>query len=122
MGVWNNAAWDRALTVAWAEELLPAAIAAGVTQLLRLNTAASACINVGRPEDGVGYAHAAVRLQDDPGYQVSHLRTAGGRQEIDLILEFDGSGRPGQFVERAGSDLRFGGRGTNALVRATYSP
>jgi len=55
--------------VGWAEELLPAAVAADVTQLPRLYTAASACINIGRPEDAVGYSQAAVRLQDDPGYQ-----------------------------------------------------
>lgn len=55
--------------IGWAEELLPAAVAADVTQLPRLYTAASYCLNVGRAEDGVGYAQAAVALQDDPGYQ-----------------------------------------------------
>ncbi len=53
----------------WAEELLPAAVAADVTQLPRLYTAACACLHIGRPEDAVGYAQAAVRLQDDTGYQ-----------------------------------------------------
>jgi tetratricopeptide (TPR) repeat protein len=55
--------------VGWAEELLPAAVAANLTQLPRLYTAASFCTFLGRPEDAVGYAHAAVRLQDDPGYE-----------------------------------------------------
>lgn len=55
--------------VGWAEELLPAAIAANVNQLPRLYTAASSCTYIGRAEDGVGYAQAAVALQDDPGYQ-----------------------------------------------------
>jgi hypothetical protein len=55
--------------VVWVEELLPAAVAAEVTQLPRLYTAASGCMYMGRAEDAVGYAQAAVRLQDDPGYQ-----------------------------------------------------
>lgn len=55
--------------VGWAEELLPAAVAAKVTQLPRLYTAASYCTFTGRAEDAVGYAHAAVVVQNDPGYQ-----------------------------------------------------
>jgi hypothetical protein len=53
----------------WAEELLPAAVAADVTQLPRLYTAASCCLFIGRAEDAVGYAQAAVTLHDKPGYQ-----------------------------------------------------
>ncbi len=55
--------------VRWAEELLPAAIAANAAQLPRLYIAASYCTRMGRPEDAVGYAQAASVLQDDPGYQ-----------------------------------------------------
>jgi predicted ATPase len=55
--------------VGWTEELLPAAVAANVTQLPRLYTAASFCLFIGRAEDAVAYAQAAVGLQDDPGYQ-----------------------------------------------------
>lgn len=53
----------------WAEELLPAAAAANITQLPRLYTAASLCAHIGRLDDSVRYAQAAVRLQDEPGYQ-----------------------------------------------------
>jgi tetratricopeptide (TPR) repeat protein len=55
--------------VGWAEELLPAASSAELAQLPRLYTAASYCTFIGRADDAVGYAQAAVRLQDDPGYQ-----------------------------------------------------
>ena len=55
--------------VGWAEELLPAAVAANLTHLPRLYHAASQCTNVGRAEDAVRYAQAAVALQDDPGHQ-----------------------------------------------------
>jgi predicted ATPase/class 3 adenylate cyclase len=55
--------------IGWAEELLPAAGAANVTQLPRLYLAASYCLYTGRAEHAVGYAEAAVRLQSDPGYQ-----------------------------------------------------
>jgi predicted ATPase/class 3 adenylate cyclase len=55
--------------VGWVEELLPAAAAANLSQLPRLYTAASSCTFIGRAEDGVGYAQAAVALQDDSGYQ-----------------------------------------------------
>ncbi len=55
--------------IGWAEELLPAAVAADVTQLPRLYTAASYCAYTDRAEDAVGYAEVAVTLQDEPGYQ-----------------------------------------------------
>ncbi len=55
--------------IGWAEELLPAAVAADVAQLPRLYTAASLLHVHGRAEDAVGYAEAAVTLQDEPGYQ-----------------------------------------------------
>jgi hypothetical protein len=46
----------------WAEELLEAARAAGLSQLPRLYTAASYCIYSGRYEDAVEYARSAVAL------------------------------------------------------------
>jgi predicted ATPase/class 3 adenylate cyclase len=55
--------------IGWAEELLPATVAANLPQLPRLYTAASYCLYTGRPEEAVGFARAAVRLQDEPGYQ-----------------------------------------------------
>jgi predicted ATPase/class 3 adenylate cyclase len=52
----------------WAEELLQAAPAAGLPQLLRLYTAASFCYFTGRAEAAVGYAQAALSLEGDPRY------------------------------------------------------
>ena len=54
--------------VGWAEQLLPAAVAAGVPQLPRLYTAASHCSYTLRPDDGVRYAERAVALEDDARY------------------------------------------------------
>jgi predicted ATPase/class 3 adenylate cyclase len=51
--------------VAWAEEILPAAVAADVPQLPRLYVAASLCLYTGRPDVGVAHAHAAVALELD---------------------------------------------------------
>ena len=48
-------------------------------------------------------AHASV---DDDRPQVSHLRTAGGRQEIDLILEFDGGRTIGVEIKSTASPTR----------------
>ncbi len=49
--------------VAWAEEILPAAVAADVPQLPRLYVAASLCLYSGRPDLGVTYAQAAAALE-----------------------------------------------------------
>jgi tetratricopeptide (TPR) repeat protein len=49
--------------VAWAEEMLPAAVAADVPQLPRLYVAASLCLYTGRPDVGVAHAHAAAALE-----------------------------------------------------------
>ena len=51
--------------VAWAEEILPAAVAADVPQLPRLYVAASLCLYTGRPDVGVAHAHAAAALEVD---------------------------------------------------------
>ena len=55
--------------VRWAEELLPAAIAADIAQLPQLYVAASNCTSLGRPDDAVGYTQAASALLDRPGHQ-----------------------------------------------------
>ena len=51
--------------VGWAEQLLPAATAAGVRQLPRLYTAASQCSYTLRPADGILYTERAVSLEND---------------------------------------------------------
>jgi tetratricopeptide (TPR) repeat protein len=79
----------------WAEGLLPAAIAANVPQLPRLFTAASTCMFMGRADDAVGYAEAAVALQDDPGFEPftngwAHYRAAqahGYAGRLDRYLD-----------------------------------
>ena len=54
--------------VTWAEEILPAVIAADLPQLPRLYIAASLCLYSGRPDVGVAYAEAAARLELDARY------------------------------------------------------
>ena len=55
--------------IAWAEELLPAATAADVSQLPRLYVAAAGCMLIGRPEASIEYAQTAQALETDPRYQ-----------------------------------------------------
>ncbi len=55
--------------VGWAEELLPAAVAANLAHLPRPYTAASNCTVIGRPRTASGTPTLAVGLQSDPGYQ-----------------------------------------------------
>jgi predicted ATPase len=52
----------------WAEEILEAARVADLAQLPRLYTAASLCAFTARAEAAVEYAHAAVAMQADAGY------------------------------------------------------
>ncbi len=54
--------------VSWAEEILPAVVAADLPQLPRLYIAASLCLYSGRPDVGVAYAEAAARLELDARY------------------------------------------------------
>ena len=51
--------------VTWAEEIIPAAVAADVPQLPRLYVAASLCLYTGRPDVGVAHAQAAAALEAD---------------------------------------------------------
>ena len=54
---------------AWAEELVAEAEAAGVRQLPRLLVGASVCGLMGRPSEGIAYAHRALDLEADPRYE-----------------------------------------------------
>ena len=54
--------------VSWAEEILPAVVAADLPQLPRLYIAASLCLYSGRPDVGVAYAEAAATLEVDARY------------------------------------------------------
>ena len=82
--------------VGWAEELLPAAIAADVQQLPRLYAAAAMCSWTGQAEDAIGYAQAAVALQTNAGYrpfskgwadyQEAHANMYAGRFERCLEI------------------------------------
>jgi tetratricopeptide (TPR) repeat protein len=54
--------------VGWADEILPAAVAADVPQLPRLYTGVACCLYTGRAEEGLAYAHSAQALQADPRY------------------------------------------------------
>ncbi|MEM9202165.1 MAG: adenylate/guanylate cyclase domain-containing protein [Actinomycetota bacterium] len=80
--------------VKWAEELIPAAEAAGIAQLARLYTAASGCTYTGRAEDAVRYAQAAAAFDPadaatfDPAwaaYREAAAHRYAGR--IDRYLE-----------------------------------
>jgi predicted ATPase len=54
---------------AWAEEILPAAIAADLDQLPQLYTAASQCLYTGRADAAVKYSQAARGLADESRYR-----------------------------------------------------
>ncbi len=70
----------------WAEELLPAATAAELTQLPRLYTAATFCMFTDRSEDAIGYAQAAVALQTNPRYQPFDIGHASYREAFSLLF------------------------------------
>jgi tetratricopeptide (TPR) repeat protein len=52
--------------VGWAEELIPAAIAADLPELPQLYIAGGVCSLTGRPDTAVEYSHAAIALEADP--------------------------------------------------------
>jgi predicted ATPase/DNA-binding CsgD family transcriptional regulator len=56
-------------TVTWAEEIVGPATAADVRRLPRALTAAGYACFTGRPEQAVGYAHAAVELETNQRYE-----------------------------------------------------
>jgi predicted ATPase/class 3 adenylate cyclase len=93
--------------VGWAEELLHAAASSQVPQLPRLYTAASICSYLGRPEDALGYAQTALKLEADPGYDgfqaglsrmleaIAHLNAGRIGRCVDVLTEMSADAEPG---------------------------
>ena len=125
-------ALQRYESVGWAEEILPAAVTVDVRQLPRLYTAASVCTYTGRPEAGVAYAQAAVRLTTDLRYDAfpvgwsrfceSLAHRYAGRPERTLAILAEVAAEPGpvQALGRAGQThlLAWFGRGEEARAIA----
>jgi predicted ATPase/class 3 adenylate cyclase len=82
--------------VAWAEELLPAATAADISQLPSLYLAATLCMFTGRPEEGVAYAQTATDLEADSRYHSFFTEPIGFANEATAHLM---AGRIDRFVE-----------------------
>ena len=98
-------------TLAWAEELLPAAAAADVARLPRLYTAAGYACFAGRAEAARANAHRAVELEGDtrydpcePGYAM-FIEALGQVYcgDLDRYIELTG-----EVVRRYGSDRGYG--------------
>ena len=98
-------------TLAWAEELLPAAAAADVPRLPRLYTAAGYACFAGRAEAARANAHRAVELEGDarydpcePGYAM-FVEALGQVYcgDLDRYIELTG-----EVVRRYGSDRGYG--------------
>jgi hypothetical protein len=119
----------------WAEEILEAAKAAGLTQLPRLYTAASLCLFTGRPEAAVGYAEAALAMETDarydgfdPAWSRSQEATAqfvAGR--LDRFIEINANlaaqsgpaqSGPAQVIGRCGLLIHLPSAGRAAEARA----
>jgi predicted ATPase/class 3 adenylate cyclase/DNA-binding CsgD family transcriptional regulator len=98
-------------TLAWAEELLPAARAADVPRLPRLYTAAGYACFAGRAEAARVNAHRAVELDDDPRYDpcepgYAMFVEALGQVycgDLDRYVELTG-----EVVRRYGGDRGYG--------------
>jgi hypothetical protein len=98
----------------WAEELLPAATAADLARLPRLYTAASLCLHIGRPDDGIGYARTAVGLEAQPRYDpyphglssywegLSHLYAGRAEQALAIYTALDARAGPAHVYGRCG--------------------
>jgi predicted ATPase/class 3 adenylate cyclase len=96
--------------VGWAVETLEAASAADVRQLPRLYTAASLCSYLGRPDEGVEYAHAALQLEATGEHDPFDVRWSGlfegvahlyaGRLEraVELMAELASHDPPNPFA------------------------
>jgi predicted ATPase len=80
--------------VDWAAETLETATAAGVLQLPRLLTAASYCAFLGRPEEALEYAQAAVRLEAAGG---NDPFAAGWSAHMAAIAHFNAGRRVRAF-------------------------
>jgi DNA-binding NarL/FixJ family response regulator len=98
-------------TLAWAEELLPAASAADVSRLPRLYAAAGYACFAGRSEAARASAHRAVELEGDarydpcePGYAM-FIEALGQVYcgDLDRYIELTG-----EVVRRYGSDRGYG--------------
>jgi predicted ATPase len=71
--------------LAWAEELLPVAIAADVAQLPRLYAAASLCVFIGRYSQGAEYGHTAMDMERDSrydGFELGVSRMCAGHAHL----------------------------------------
>jgi predicted ATPase/DNA-binding CsgD family transcriptional regulator len=98
-------------TLAWAEELLPAASAADVARLPRLYTAAGYACFAGRAEAARANAHRAIELEDDPRYDpcepgYAMFVEALGQVycgDLDRYIELTG-----EVVRRYGSERGYG--------------
>ncbi len=98
-------------TLAWAEELIPAAAAADVARLPRLCTGAGFACFAGRAEAGRLNAHRAVTLESDPRYDPCEPGYAMFVEalcqvycgDLDRYVELTG-----EVVRRYGSDRGYG--------------
>jgi predicted ATPase len=107
-------AWplDRCEPAGWAEEILEAARAVELAQLSRLYTAASLCVFTGRVEAAVGFAQAAVAMQDDSLYEPFDPAWTHPR-EASAHLVVPGGYRPGNSRARSGAWGRGAGPGAH---------
>ena len=98
-------------TLAWAEELIPAAAAADVSRLPRLFTGAGYACFAGRAEAGRANAHRAVELEGDARYDPCESGYAMFIEalcqvycgDLDRYIELTG-----EVVRRYGSDRGYG--------------
>jgi hypothetical protein len=101
--------------IAWALEMLDAAVAADVRQLPRLYTAASLCSQTGDPEAAVGHSRRAAELGADPRYDPFDPGVAGDWEIAALVY----SGRMEEALETA-TDLA-GQAGLAHVVGSTFA-
>ena len=88
-------AMQRLEPVAWAEELIDAAVVAQVPHLPRLYTSASLCSYLGRHEAALAYAQRAVALHDQHGYEPFDYAWVAFREAVAHLDD----GRPGRYIE-----------------------
>jgi hypothetical protein len=100
--------------VDWAVDTVETATAAGVPQLPRLLTAASYCEFLGRPEEALEYAEAAVRLEAAGGHDPF---AAGWSAHMAAIAHFN-PGRRERAFERLADELS--GQELDARIPPTH--
>lgn len=113
-------------SIAWIEEILPAATTADLAQLPRLHTAAAWCAMTGRPEEAVEHAETAVNMLDTAGYDpfeplLTNLMAETARHQV-LVISTNRSSAPlngsvGNGLTFAEADARL----TTALHRGVPS-